>query len=193
MPKTVFLHIGAHKTGSTAVQAFFSRHRRDFLATRLLYPLAGIPPNLSGHHYIPWLFHRQKRLASVAADSVRVLKREIRDSVADSVLMSSEDLENQNCPVGQIAKELELDRYRCVIVLFIRRQDDLIASAYASQLKQGRHIASLKDFVEVQLKHRRGDFYALLMAWRRALLDVDMKIVNYSDAIVASDSVRAMC
>lgn len=193
MPKTVYVHIGAHKTGSTAIQAYFSGHRQDFLASGLLYPVAGIPPNLHGHHYVPWLFRRQKDLSSLAADSISALKREIRDSVVDSVLISSEEMENQRCPTNKIAKELNLDRYSSVIVLFIRRQDDLIASAYASQLKQGRHIASLKDFVEAQLERRRGDFYALLMAWRRVLPDVNIKIVNYSDPLVASDAVRVMC
>lgn len=193
MAKTIILHIGAHKTGSTAIQAFFSRHRQDFLANGLLYPLAGIPPNLTGHHYVPWLFRRQKNGSSAAADSVLALKREIRDSAADTVLISSEDLENQGCPTAEIARELGLESHRCVIVLFIRRQDDLFASAYASQVNQGRHIASLKDFVENLLMQRRGDFYALLMAWRRALRDADLKIVNYSDPAVASDSVGALC
>jgi len=193
MPKTIYLHIGAHRTGSTAIQAYFSGHRQDFLASGLLYPLAGIPPNLTGHHYVPWLFRRQKNVPALAADSVRTLRREIQESEADSVLISSEDLEEHSFPIGEIVKELELDRYRCVIVLFIRRQDDLIASAYASRVKQGRYIVSLRNFVEAQLKRRRGDFHALLTAWRRALRHAELRTVNYSDPTIASSSVSALC
>jgi hypothetical protein len=92
-----------------------------------------------------------------------------------------------------VARALQLDRCRCVVVLYIRRQDDLLASAYASRVKQGRTIDSLKEFVEAQLKRRRGDFHALLAAWRRGVPGAEMKVVNYSDSKVARDSVGAMC
>jgi hypothetical protein len=193
MPKTVFIHIGAHKTGTTAIQAYFSRHRRHLLARGLLYPAAGIPSHYTGHHYLPRLFHPAKRRPPEAADSVRAMAREIRESPAEAVLISSEILENPRAPTAEVARALGLDRCRCVVVLYVRRQDDLFASAYASRIKQGRTIDSLREFVETQLRRRRGDFHALLTAWRRGVPGAEMQVVNYSDSKVARDSVGAMC
>jgi hypothetical protein len=193
MQKTIILHIGAHKTGTTAIQSFFAANRETFAANGLLYPAAGIPSGSAGHHCVPWAFGRGRRHTAAVVDSFQALKKEIRASVADTVLLSSEELERQNCPTGRIARDLELGAGKCIIVLFVRRQDELIASAYAEQVKQGRHFPALSDFVDAQLKLRRGDYHALLMSWRRVLPKVIFRILNYSDPAVAADSVKAMC
>lgn len=50
MMKTIYLHIGHYKTGSSAIQAYLSRHAADLRATGYLYPDICRPRNNPTNH-----------------------------------------------------------------------------------------------------------------------------------------------
>lgn len=41
MQKTIYLHVGANKTGSSAIQNFCNSNRDSLLSSGLLYPVTG--------------------------------------------------------------------------------------------------------------------------------------------------------
>ena len=50
--KTITVHIGNYKTGSTAIQEFIGHNRKRFLETGYYVPLAGFDG--SAHHELIW-------------------------------------------------------------------------------------------------------------------------------------------
>ena len=50
--KTLYLYVGTHKTGTTAIQAFVTTHSETFARTGLFVPRTGRIDEASGHHNI---------------------------------------------------------------------------------------------------------------------------------------------
>ena len=48
--KTLYLRVGTHKTGTTAIQAFVTTHSESFARTGLFVPRTGRIDEASGHH-----------------------------------------------------------------------------------------------------------------------------------------------
>lgn len=94
----VYLHIGTHKTGSTAVQAFVARHGDELKRLGLLYPRAGRPRLkrfASGHHLLSWTRMEHVRWKPAWGDRaghpLRVwddLLKELADSSCDKALLA---------------------------------------------------------------------------------------------------------
>ena len=136
MRKTVYLHIGAHKTGTTSIQAFFYRNRPALEAQGFLYPSAF--SNEFAHHRLYFqLKGGDRRLAPDGPGLEEEFQRliaEIDSSPAPSVILSSEGLFNL---AGDGARRLaeELSRYDVRVLAVIRRPDRLFESAYNQKMK----------------------------------------------------------
>ncbi len=56
--KTVYLHIGTHRTGSTSIQRFMANAEEALAEQGIIYPKTGRPDtdwtNQYGHHELAW-------------------------------------------------------------------------------------------------------------------------------------------
>jgi len=52
--KTLFVHIGTHKTGTTSIQNFLRNHATSLNECGVFVPKSGTLDENSGHHNIAW-------------------------------------------------------------------------------------------------------------------------------------------
>lgn len=128
-----FLHVGGYKTGSTALQAALAGARADLGAEGVLYPKAGTDP---GGRHLPLTRalvspHSQPRLAAVPAR----FRRELLSSPCDTVVLSTETLENGPVPLRALVDLLGSLNCAVTIVLYVRHQIQRINSAYVQRVK----------------------------------------------------------
>ena len=127
MTTQIVLHIGAAKTGSSAVQSFLRRNAQNFAQHGFIVPdrFLGLGPDITGEHV--WAF--QDRINS--DDKIGLVARlnQAAEMAGEdkTLLLSGENLSN----LGNhqyIAEALKGRPAR--IVLYIRRQDELLTSAW---------------------------------------------------------------
>lgn len=88
--KTVFLHIGTHKTGTTSIQHFLTHHADELRHAGILMPSAG--RHRYGHHHIAWELRNDDRLER-RTGHVQRLFDELRATDLGRSVISSEDFE----------------------------------------------------------------------------------------------------
>ena len=136
--KTLVLHIGDHKTGSTSIQYAFANGRVALDGRRLFYP-AGLSHNhLRGPAEA--LFGGKKKISrEEAAQTFTRLARRIRKADADLALISAEALDA--IPAEQLRQIVETyfaeaaDEIR--VVAYVRPHAARILSSFATQTKSG--------------------------------------------------------
>lgn len=172
MSKKVILHLGMHKTGSTALQAFLVAHAANLLQHRsVLVPEAGRPmlgEQLSdGHHQLAWMLDEDRSLhreRHCQPDVFARLRREIDDSAATTVILSSEELDALQRPeIERLAAEL--DGHDLQVVVYLRRQDQYVQAMYFTEIAYQRgKVADIEAFIH---SGRCGslDYAALLENW----------------------------
>jgi hypothetical protein len=149
-----FVHIGTHKTGTTSIQAMLAGHRPDLARHGFLYPMAGIPDGLFGHHNTAWELmgdHRFRPQNGTVAD----LLDEVDKSELDLVL-SSEDFEcaaHDRAAFATFIGALRRRALEVTIVIYLRNQVDYARSLYL-ELLQHQYDATFDEFVSKVLEHR---------------------------------------
>jgi len=136
--KQLILHVGFHKSGTTALQESFFAQRKELEAQGVLYPSVG----WQAHHRVAWAMARKRwgwkdRGGKTTPYSTwtRMLWR-IKLSKLDSVVLSSEFL--SELPIDKIQLLKKQVKGRQVKVLFtVRPLVKLLPSSYQQYLKYG--------------------------------------------------------
>lgn len=127
MNRKVIFHIGASKTGSSAIQSFVAVNKDYFKKNGFVIPDKSLQltDDITGEH----VFSLQKFIGN----DDRVSLRKVLDTLNDdapkerTILFSAENLSNLGN--HQIFKD-NLDGFDVKVILYIRRQDDLLCSAW---------------------------------------------------------------
>lgn len=135
--RQVFLHVGTHKTGTTAVQILLDRHAADLEARGYAYPpLAHTPPAPNGHHNFAWEITRDRRF-DPACGTIEQLLSWLEHSPHHAIL-SSEDFEgaiyHQRGFAGFIQRLRDTGR-DVTFVVYLRRQADYAESLYQTMVR----------------------------------------------------------
>jgi hypothetical protein len=123
------LHIGTHKTGSTALQSFLFANRQQLLAQGVLYPITGLANN--AHHTVAWTVKADNVEKTTALFSE--IEKEAASSGVENILLSSEEFEFIRNPYK--LQRFFLHRPKIKVVLFIRRPDFYLESEYNQHVK----------------------------------------------------------
>jgi hypothetical protein len=132
--RTVFLHIGTMKTGTTSLQEFLFNNEEFLRRNGFIYPQAGhLPPNPTipiehmGHHRLSLSI--QRRRGMIDEGCWGDLLQELARSDADAAIISSETFES--CNENQVSKIYDyLNGYDVKIVICLRNQFDYLVSCY---------------------------------------------------------------
>lgn len=150
-PKTVILHVGPHKTGTTHLQAAFVRNR-----TRLETGGVGYSDRhiyLFGHHHLP------EALRSENFDLNGPVAAEFRDAFLthDTNVISSEEFAKLSMPELETLRDLFAD---CTVkvVYFLRHPMHMFPSLWQEMIKHGADL-TFHDFMETTAG--RADHYEL--------------------------------
>jgi len=149
--KTLYLHIGTNKTGTTTIQRFMSRNRQNLKAQGVLYPRKGATSG--GNHSVLArnLQHWSQGSVSHPADWENFLKAAQR-SKADRVIASGEvfwPFKGGTTYFDRFQQDLHAHFGQIYIVCYLRRQDEYLRSCYVQAVKSGRSPRSFREYMEV--------------------------------------------
>lgn len=177
LPKgSVLVHLGPHKTGSSALQSTLHHQRAELLAHGVLYPGTD-----QRHYRAEWaLTGRQPRgTHRVPPERWDELVEEVRSSPADRACISSEGFAAADpASVEKLVQDLGADRVH--VVMAARRLDTLLPSAWQQRV-QGSHERHTYDAWLHEVLHgdpdrgprrkfwRNHDLDAMLRRWTAAL------------------------
>ncbi len=183
--KTVFLHIGTHKTGSTSLQFFLHRADAALRERGVLYPRAGRSERLwFAHHALAW--EVLKTAEAPKEDVWRALKAEIEAWTGEKVVLSCEDFSLcDDAQAGEVVGMFE--DFRVEMVVYLRKPTDYALSAYKQHLASNGHRSlaeHLRDFAE------RCDYLSLVRRWE-ACAGVDAVRVRLYDRARRAAGVEA--
>jgi hypothetical protein len=194
--KNLVIHIGAHKTGSTAIQRFLSMNR-DLLENQgFLYPGEGY-----AHHDLAREF-RSLSLQEIMDNPDLAIHRHFREieaSDAISVILSCETFEFFTQYQISTLKHFLNNKYNVRIIYYIRRQDNKIESAYNESVKNGGSRTDL-TFLDYLSRHTLAtesttgagngvrnapvnslDYYAILTQWSNAFGKTNVSVHCYEE------------
>lgn len=134
--KTIFIHVGAGKTGTSALQSFLSMNLERLAESGLYVPLVGAVENQKyiAHHFLSGTSRFSSEDPFEAWRAIAELKNE-------KVLISSEVLHNRITQDDGVAffesvKEI-LNGWTIRVIFYVRREDDWLESVYAQWIKSG--------------------------------------------------------
>jgi hypothetical protein len=139
--KTIYLHIGLPKTGTTAIQIGLSRQHKELEKRGYAYPFAGETAHHNlAYELLAWESHFDPALCTFAK-----LQTYLEQTPHQNIIVSSEDfsaLSPDN--LQQLATHLQ--DHQVKIVIYLRRQDQLIQSTWSEIVKTGAVMTSFEDW-----------------------------------------------
>lgn len=177
--KTVFIHIGYGKTGTSSIQDMMFRNRNFFLKKGLLYPEIGLW--MSSHHKLTQIPH-QKNYVPYIGDNLRKIREAFVYGNCNKLLISSENL----CFSQRELIEMYANVFGSLdvrVVMYVRRQDYLVPSVYLEWVKNGwdykGNIADYFAFSKIAY-----DFLTRLSDWEELFGQQNIRVRLYDDRII---------
>ena len=165
--RTVYLHIGRGKTGTTHLQASLSRSRDSLLACGIHYVLADDQGRGTGHQQFAKSFIDEVPDYMIPAHKPGLVRRQVADeilaSTAQSILLSSENFPSANREnIHAFFSELP-EAFDIKIILLVRSQDELAESEYNQMVKLKRETCSFAEYANEKLED--VDYLKLASEW----------------------------
>ncbi|MBZ9566661.1 hypothetical protein [Modicisalibacter tunisiensis] len=151
--RTVYLHIGFGKTGTTSIQKTLASNRELLSRNKILFPATGISD--SGHHGLAKLGDGQ--MAKDTAKLYSQLVDEIESSDAHKIIISSENF----CFMTEdYVKDVSkfLNAYNVKVIFYARHHLELIASTYLQWVKAASQPPYF-DIEEFWRSHQNSFFF----------------------------------
>ena len=169
--KEITLHIGMHKTGSSAIQQMMADRRDELLQEGILYPESGTVPDLHGQHELAWSIRGKRGVSTLS--SWDDLKHEIARSQAERVVISSEDFDGMTSDqISQVRQMIGPAH----VLMYIRDKEAYIASAFSQFVKRGKWAGTRRAFRK--RVDAKPDFDEVARMWR---VHFDVEVVSYDD------------
>jgi hypothetical protein len=163
--RTLFLHIGTPKTGTSALQWFFFHNRPRLKELGITYPDFGIVDDC--HHRIGASFHHPDvRPAYIQYKDMLTLEEyaEMLKAIEGDVLISSELISH-----GYLASKLReaIGDVDIRVVVYLRRQDSFLESWYNQEVKllSGEGIREFYERAGGLLDYRLGILEGWAAVW----------------------------
>jgi hypothetical protein len=164
MKPRLYVHIGAAKCGSSAIQAFLGTNRTELLKKNIVVPDEKLRFDgpFSGNQI--WFFEYMRQDVEVNKDVVRRRLLALLDKVPDrenaKIIVSAENLSNRH-GFHRLFSGLRND-FELRVIFYIRRQDEYLTSAWQQWYVKTHH-----DFWSWVLYsiNRKGQWYKDVEPW----------------------------
>lgn len=190
---TVVLHIGTHKTGTTAIQRFAAANRAKLRSRGLWYPSYDEIKLFVhyGHHHISHAIAEENGNRLSLEEAQRFLDHVIANKrPGETLLISAEPFYRHLLPAegGYWAqRKAYIDRVRSMIhaddvkvLCIVRRQDTFARSLYQERIKVTKFRQGFREFLE---EREPFEYYEHLRLFEEAFGSVDLLI--YEDLAAA--------
>lgn len=134
----VFIHVGLHKTGTTALQQYLTYKREELKTKGYLYPFSGIPSDSLGQHNIAWQTAHDRRFRANLG-TIDDLAEEIA-SFGGKCIISSEDFESslkRSENLSELTNHVLLRNFQFILVVYLRNQIEYFIALYLEMLRHG--------------------------------------------------------
>lgn len=182
------LHVGQSKTGTTAIQSFLSENRSHLRKSGFLYPdifKFGMPLYALNHTQVAWSLIGKKSSIGVSFEEfLGGIEEELnKEPSLHTVILSSEAFlgephiwdcnskaEWYKARLAKIKTLIDLlNRYQITVVVYLRRQDYWVNSAYnhfvkVERLVGSQHFSDIYQFIDVMAP--RLDYAEEIRTWR---------------------------
>ena len=185
-----FVHIGTHKTGTTAIQYLLDRNSSSLLQQGYCYPRAGRPEGLPGQHNLAWEISGDNRFQE-RCGTIEDLIREVKER-SDDVILSSEDFEcslYNTSSFSDFVSALQSSGFEVTLILYVRNQVDYLPRIYLTLLHFGlslnfdRILASTLDKGEFRWRQWIFNFdYCDLLSRIEETANVEVIVRSYDQA-----------
>lgn len=190
----VTIHIGLHKTGSTAIQHYLWRHGLDLLQSGVYYPATGRPASEQlqfGHHDIPWGFTPEG--TEPPDRTLERLRREIEATTMPEVILSSEEFSRIDpAVIPRLAAALP---FPTRVLFYYRRQSEIVQGLYATDVLHNGERRDIADYAD----NFTGplDFSRLARRWmnvygREAVVARAYRPASFPDGNIVPDFLSAL-
>lgn len=180
--KTIYIHIGFGKTGTSSVQEFFFGNREEFAKQDLQYPMTGLTPY--AHHGLA-LFQLPEMPKGVQNLYAELLE-EMLNSPCSKILLSSE----QFCFLKKayVAKMKDiLADFQVKIIFYVRAQTKLIESTFLEWQKADLDYRGNVDNFYKEAK-RGFDFLLRLQPWIEEFGSDSIIVRVYDKKVIGEDT-----
>lgn len=166
-PKTLVIHIGDHKTGTTTIQNALAVGTVNLQDAELLYPAK------MNHNYLTGFITSHRKGTPLprhleGRDGLVEVAQQIAASSADYAVISAEAFEN--IPAPEFHDLVETFFRGCAdrihIVAYVRPHAQRVLSSYAEQVKIGWFRGSMEEFFSHNLEIRRFHYMERFRQWR---------------------------
>lgn len=166
--KTIYIHIGTHKTGTSSIQKTMSNNDELLLANDYLYPRQSRVFQ-TGHHNLVYEYYSPSQFVSERGSMAEMLD-EFEQSSASNLLLSSENFywfeqDHIDAFISHLPKDAEKR-----VVIYLRRQDEFLQSAIVQSFKTLLWKEPIDEWPTKYEQHGlRGDYAAILQLWANAV------------------------
>lgn len=184
----IWLHIGLHKTGTSALQSWCAEHADDLLEERILYvrlrkhlPACGM--------LAAALIRKLPEGPELVNDVLRQIEE--HGSHVDDVVISSEDFSYFG-PASIAPLVDKLTSHDVRMLVWLRRQDRYAEAMYKQTAKWNGKIRPIEAFITGTLA-RHMDYESLLQVWQQAFSPMTIRPQIYTETTTGThpDSVAA--
>jgi len=169
-----YIHIGTHKTGSTAIQHFMYRNYAALLQRGVLYPKVGLHD--AGHHSIAWSIKQNKKaLTEKIFEEINGIAQK---NNIKKIILSSEEFEFIRDP-GLLKRALPQNAQ---IIAYLRRPDSYLESEYNQHVKMPgiRFSGDIFRFYFFHDFTQRFNYRYLFGIWREVADDENaIQLISY--------------
>lgn len=148
--KEVLIHIGLHKTGTTAIQQSLKNYRDDttryaFFGERFINHSIIMKFIFKEKFQVPF---RHRLLLSKKSELKQLymqqLKNQLNDNSFKRLIISAEDICNfEDFEKKEMLNFFQLNNCKCKILCFVRNPNELIASIANQRIKNGRNMEQI--------------------------------------------------
>jgi GR25 family glycosyltransferase involved in LPS biosynthesis len=158
---SLFIHIGTHKTGSTAIQNFLNHNREILLKKGIGY--FNSDDSRNAHHNLAFALNAQNH--SIINQYLESIEQFSVDKEVSKIILSSEEFES----IRDHKKLAPLLRFDLTILCYLRRQDYYLEAEYNQLVRQPsrRYAYSIYKFVLEQNYDLRFNYKNLYETWMK--------------------------
>lgn len=171
--KTLYLHIGTNKTGTTTIQRFMAMNRQNLAKQGVFYPQKGSTSG-GNHSMFARDLQRQSDGKIVTAGVWEAFLASVDASPLDCTVVSGEvfwSFKGGMPYFKRLREDLQQHFDRIRIICYLRRQDDYLRSCYLQAVKSGRSSRNFQDYkqaIALEKKRRAYDYHESLALWAEA-------------------------
>jgi len=182
--KKIHLHIGFHKTGTSALQEYLDDNREELISKNIFYPKV-YEDKYPGNVDFSWAFNdNPPKWGNVTHDNkdeiLNFYKQQIEKTSCENIIISSEDfvlVDNQPKSIEKIKEFFE--EYCVKIIAYVREPMDFTLSLYSHAVKDRQVNCSLKTYIAEHFSFLAADYPTRLQPWVRIFEKENLIVKKY--------------